>query len=108
VRSDSFLLGLTDALNDAIKRASVYERTGVHGLFFPCVVRSSDIKALTQTTPLPVNVMCMPDLPSFDELKQAGVNRISIGPFLFDKTYRDLERSISEINSGNSFKSLFT
>jgi len=108
VRSDSFLLGLTDALNDAIKRASVYERTGVHGLFFPCVVRSSDIKALTQTTRLPVNVMCMPDLPSFDELKQAGVNRISIGPFLFDKTYRDLERSISEINSGNSFKSLFT
>ena len=38
VRSDSFLLGLPNALNDAMKRASVYEQTGVHGLFFPCIV----------------------------------------------------------------------
>lgn len=107
IRSDSFLLGFPDALNDAIKRASVYERTGVHGLFFPCIVGLSDIKALTQSTRLPVNVMCMPDLPSFDDLRQAGVNRISIGPFLFNKTYRDLERSISKINSDSSFRSLF-
>lgn len=108
VRSDSFLLGLPDALNDAIKRASVYERTGVHGLFFPCVVGLSDIKALTETTRLPVNVMCMPDLPSFDDLRQAGVNRISIGPFLFDKMYRDLETSIAKMNADGSFKSLFS
>jgi 2-methylisocitrate lyase-like PEP mutase family enzyme len=106
-RSDSFLLGLPDALNDAIKRASLYEQTGVHGLFFPCVVGLSDVKALTKTTRLPVNVMCMPDLPSFDDLRQAGVNRISIGSFLFDKTYRDLETSIAKMNADGSSKSLF-
>lgn len=107
VRSDSFLLGLHDALNDAIKRASVYEQTGVHGLFFPCSVGLSDIKALTQATRLPVNVMCMPDLPSFDDLRQAGVKRLSIGPFLFNKMYRDLETSIAKMNGDGSFKSLF-
>jgi len=107
VRSDSFLLGLPDGLNDALKRASVYEQTGVHGLFFPCVVDLPDIKALTQTTHLPINVMCMPNLASFKDLKQAGVSRISIGPFLFNKVYQGLETSIMEINTDGSFKSLF-
>lgn len=107
VRSDSFLLGLSDALNDAVKRASVYEETGIHGLFFPCIVRLSDIEVLTQTTHLPVNVMCMSGLPSFGDLKQAGVSRISIGPFLFDKMYQGLESSIATMNTDGSFKSLF-
>lgn len=107
VRSDSFLLGLPYALNDAVKRASIYGQTGVHGLFFPCVVGLTDIKALTQATHLPVNIMCMPDLPSFGDLKEAGVSRISIGPFLFNKVYQGLEASIKQINAEDSFKSLF-
>jgi len=108
VRSDSFLLGLPDALNDALKRASIYEQTGVDGLFFPCVVDLSDVKALTQSTHLPTNVMCMPNLASFKDLKQAGVSRISIGPFLFNKMYQDLETAITTINTEGSFKSLFS
>lgn len=107
VRSDSFLLGLTEPLNDAIKRASIYEQTAVHGLFFPCAIDLSDIKALTQATHLPINVMCMHDLPSFEDLKLAGVSRISIGPFLFNKVYQDLESSISKVSAEGSFKSLF-
>jgi 2-methylisocitrate lyase-like PEP mutase family enzyme len=107
VRSDSFLLDLPDALNDALKRASVYEETGIHGLFFPCAVDLADIKTLTQATHLPINIMCMPILASFKDLKQAGVSRISIGPFLFNKVYKELETSITTINSDGSFKSLF-
>jgi len=107
VRSDSFLLGLPYALNDAVKRASIYQQAGVHGLFFPCVVGLPDINALTQATHLPINVMCMPDLPSFGDLKQAGVSRISIGPFLFNKVYQGLETAITQINADGSFKSLF-
>jgi 2-methylisocitrate lyase-like PEP mutase family enzyme len=38
-------------------------------------------------TNLPVNVMCMPDLPDFEELGSLGVKRISMGPFLFNKVY---------------------
>jgi len=107
VRSDSFLLGLPDALNDAIKRASIYEQTAVNGLFFPCVVDLPAIKALTRVTHLPVNIMCMPQLPSFSNLKQAGVSRISTGPFLFNQIYQDLETSIAKINADGNFASLF-
>jgi 2-methylisocitrate lyase-like PEP mutase family enzyme len=107
VRSDSFLLGLPDALNDAVKRVSIYERAGVHGLFFPCVVHLPEIKTLTQATHLPINVMCMPNLPSFEDLRQAGVSRISIGPFLFNKVYHDLETLLTTIDTNGSFQSLF-
>jgi 2-methylisocitrate lyase-like PEP mutase family enzyme len=107
LRSDSFLLGLPNALEDALERVAIYEGIGVHGLFFPCITRISDIKKITAVSKLPVNVMCMPDLPSFDELQKAGVRRVSDGPFLNTHIYKVLDDAMSRINAENSFASLF-
>lgn len=107
VRADSFLLGLPNALEDALTRTKLYQDTGVHGLFFPCITQIADIEKVTALSRLPVNVMCMPGLPDFKKLQDAGVKRISAGPFLNMNIYKALESSIEKITAENSFASLF-
>jgi 2-methylisocitrate lyase-like PEP mutase family enzyme len=107
VRADSFLLGLPNALEDALARTKLYQDTGVHGLFFPCITQIADIEKITALSRLPVNVMCMPGLPDFKALQDAGVKRISAGPFLNMNIYKALETSIERITTENSFASLF-
>lgn len=107
LRSDSFLLDMPGALKDALARIQVYQETGVHGLFFPCINKIGEIKQITAASKLPVNVMCIPELPSFDDLQKAGVKRVSDGPFLNMHIYKELEDTISKIRSEDSFASLF-
>lgn len=108
VRCDAFLLGLEDALEVAIERAKSYQETGADGLFFPCITKAQDIKALVATTPLPINVMSMPELPNFEVLADLGVKRISTGNFAYDAMYAGLGRQLSEIKKQGSYASLFS
>ncbi|RAV98500.1 isocitrate lyase/PEP mutase family protein [Pseudochryseolinea flava] len=107
VRCDAFLLGVPDALHEAVRRTKSYQVTGVNGLFFPCITDLSDIRAVVDASTLPVNVMCMPGLPSFDVLKGAGVKRISMGNFFNSKVYQSLADNVSRIVSEEKFDSLF-
>lgn len=87
VRTDGFLLGLPNGLEETLARIKAYKNTGADGIFVPCITDTNDIRAVVDSTKLPVNVMCMPALPGFDELTAVGVKRISMGPFLFSKAY---------------------
>jgi len=87
VRTDGFLLGLPNALEETRARIKAYKNTGIDGIFVPCITDSNDIRSVVDATRLPINVMCMPALPGFDELTALGVKRISMGPFLFSKVY---------------------
>lgn len=107
VRCDSFLLGLTSPVEESKRRLSLYEKTGVHGLFFPCITAIADIQAILQSTTLPVNVMCMPHLPEFAALKQAGVKRISMGNSVNQHVYRELAKVGKKIMQHGNFTSLF-
>lgn len=107
VRCDAFLLGLNDARNEAIKRTALYDKTGVDGIFLPCITSEDDIRATVGGTSLPVNVMCMPNLPDFKVLTSLGVKRISIGPFLNMAVYKKMEELSAEIVNKQSFSSLF-
>jgi len=108
VRTDTFLLGKEDALAETKKRAELYEIAGADGLFVPCITKEEDIQTLVCATKLPVNVMCMPDLPDFKSLSTLGVKRISMGNFLFDTLQSDLEQRLSHIQQANSFKPVFS
>lgn len=72
VRTDTFLLGLANALDETLYRIEQYTQSGADGLFVPCAVELHDIKRICQATNLPVNVMCMPDLAEFQTLAVAG------------------------------------
>lgn len=108
VRTDTFLLGEENALLATQKRMSLYQNAGANGLFVTCITKVDDIQAVVNAINLPVNVMCMPNLPDFDTLTTLGVKRISMGNFLFDKLQADFEVELKQILEKNSFLSVFS
>jgi 2-methylisocitrate lyase-like PEP mutase family enzyme len=107
VRTDTFLLGVEDALAETQKRAKLYETAGADGLFMPGITSTTDIEAIVKTATIPVNVMCMPDLPDFKSLTTLGVKRISMGNFLFEQIQSSLEEKLNNIRKANSFQVIF-
>lgn len=108
VRTDAFLLGLPNALDETISRINMYENTGIHGIFVPCVARAEDIGTITRKTILPVNVMCVPALPDFNALKSLNVKRISMGPFLFNKISAQIGTLARNVAEAQNFAPLFS
>lgn len=107
VRTDGFLMGVESALNETINRSICYEQAGADGIFIPCIVRESDIKQIVTNLSIPVNVMCMPDLPNFRKLHEIGVQRISMGDFIFNDMLKNLEAQLSTVITSQSFNSIF-
>lgn len=107
VRTDGFLLALPNALEVTLSRIKAYENAGASGIFTPCITQVSDIRNVVQSTKLPVNVMAMPTLPSFDELTALGVKRISMGNALHDFLNTAMEKTIQRIQENQNFTELF-
>ncbi|UII30469.1 isocitrate lyase/phosphoenolpyruvate mutase family protein [Fulvivirga ulvae] len=107
VRTDAWLIGIDNALEETLKRLPFYENAGADGIFVPCVEKSEDIGRVVKATPLPVNVMCMPNLPGFDELQLLGVKRISMGNFLHQAVGHELEQKLMSIGVSKSFNPVF-
>jgi len=107
VRCDAFLLGLPNALAETIKRVKVYESKSIDGIFLPCITSERDIASIVERTSLPVNVMCMPDLPNFEQLRALGVKRISMGNFVNAFVYQKMEEAATSFISNNNFSTLF-
>lgn len=107
VRIDTFLLRLNEPMVETRRRIRLYSDTGVHGIFLPCIENEKDIKESVAVSPLPLNVMCMPDLPDFQTLNRLGVKRISSGSFLNMATYSKLNDHLDTIKQHGSFNHLF-
>jgi 2-methylisocitrate lyase-like PEP mutase family enzyme len=107
VRTDTFLLGVPAALPETLVRIKAYEQAGANGIFVPCITSGNDIKEVVSSTTLPVNVLCMPDLPSFETLAFLGVKRISMGNFVFDSLSETLRSTLHTIREKKSFSVLF-
>lgn len=107
VRCDAWLLGLPNAKEEAISRIAAYEVAGVDGIFLPCITQPEDIRAVVNVSGLPINVMCMPNLPEFSTLQSLGVKRISMGNFVNGSVYKKLEELSAEIAEEGSFATLF-
>ena len=107
VRTDAFLLGLPNAVQKTIIRAKKYQRAGANGLFTPCIEKVKDIEAVLKAIDLPLNVMCMPNLPNFQVLQQIGVSRISMGGFAFKKINKFTQSTLHQLLQDQSFKYLF-
>ncbi len=107
VRTDGFLLGMETALAETLARIKAFESAGAHGIFVPCITQEKDIAAVVAATKLPINVMAMPNLPSFDALAKLGVKRISMGTAVHKFLYSKLSKTIQDIQKSGSFKDLF-
>jgi 2-methylisocitrate lyase-like PEP mutase family enzyme len=108
VRTDGFLLGMPTALTETLTRIRSYENSGADGIFIPCITNRDDIKEVVNSTNLPINVMCTPALPDFEELGSLGIKRISMGPFLFNKAYDHVGKLARAINNDKNFLSILS
>jgi 2-methylisocitrate lyase-like PEP mutase family enzyme len=106
VRCDAFLVNIPNTIQVATERINKYEQSGADGIFLPCITKESDIATIVLQTKLPLNVMCMPELPNFDTLEKLGVKRISMGNFLNFYVYSALENVTAKILSDQSFNAL--
>jgi len=108
IRTDTFLLGLENALAETLKRIKMFEELNVDGVFVPCITSKNDIERVVSSTDLPINVMCMKDLPDFEALAQVGVKRITSGNFLNDYIYKNLKNINQAIALQKSFSPVFS
>ncbi|HKU76964.1 MAG TPA: isocitrate lyase/phosphoenolpyruvate mutase family protein [Pyrinomonadaceae bacterium] len=71
-------------LQQALERAQAYAKAGASGLFAPGLRNPELIKKLCDDSPLPVNIMVLPDTPPTNTMAALGVARISYGasPYL--------------------------
>jgi 2-methylisocitrate lyase-like PEP mutase family enzyme len=106
IRTDGFLLGMPTALEETLTRIKNYQTAGADGIFVPCIINKNDIKEVVKATLLPINVMCMPGLPGFEELESLGVRRISMGPFFFNKVYDNAAKISKSISNDKNFSSI--
>ena len=64
-------------------------------------------QTIVNCTELPVNVMCVPGLPHFDELQAMGVKRISMGDFVHEAMLASLSSILTSIKTKKAFHPLF-
>jgi len=108
IRTDFFIMGLDNPLNETVTRAMLYEKAGADGIFVPCVTNEKDIQEIVGSVSLPVNVMTMPNLPIFPTLQKLGVKRVSMGPFFYNNMNEWFSHMIGSINEHQSFAPIFS
>jgi 2-methylisocitrate lyase-like PEP mutase family enzyme len=96
------LLDVNEKRKETTQRLKLYEHAGADGIFLPFIKNEEDIQKAVADTKLPLNVMALPGLPDTASLNRLGVKRLSMGPFLHNKTYsalRDLAKEVFELKS---------
>ncbi|HYN24129.1 MAG TPA: isocitrate lyase/phosphoenolpyruvate mutase family protein [Pyrinomonadaceae bacterium] len=79
-------------LEEAVRRASAYAESGASGFFAPGLRDAKHIEKLCKLSPIPVNIMVLPDTPSPKQMASLGVARISYGP----GPYRQVMETLKE------------
>lgn len=103
-RCDVFMLAIPDAqidllMNEVLIRTKAYHQAGADGLFVPGLVDGAAIEHLCNISPLPVNIMVMPDCPRHEKLAELGVARISYGPGPYQSAMDALNAAAKSIYS---------
>lgn len=101
-RTDIFLQAKADTHDEgkvdaAIARAHAYARAGASGFFVPGLANLELLARICWESPLPVNFMAFPGAPDAKAVAEAGVARISHGPFPWRTAMKGLEEAAREV-----------
>jgi 2-methylisocitrate lyase-like PEP mutase family enzyme len=105
VRTDVFLRSLASgdaAVEEVIRRSRLYRDAGCDGIFVPALAQAAHIKAISAVIGLPLNIMLVPGLPSFTELYQQGVRRLSAGSAISQAALALTARLATNLLAGSS------
>jgi 2-methylisocitrate lyase-like PEP mutase family enzyme len=95
-RTDLFLK--TDTYDDAlvdqvIDRGKAFANAGASGFFVPLLADARQVERIVREVPLPLNLIAFPGAPPKSEWTNAGVARISHGPFPQRALMKQLEEA---------------
>ncbi|MDX3854897.1 isocitrate lyase/phosphoenolpyruvate mutase family protein [Streptomyces sp. AK02-01A] len=108
-RTDVFLFGIGEEagrLDDVASRAAAYAEAGADGLFVPGLLDLNILAELANRTPLPLNVMAGPGAPDVEELRKAGVRRVSVGSAISQAAYGLAKKAATEILASGTYTTL--
>ncbi|MER7959577.1 isocitrate lyase/phosphoenolpyruvate mutase family protein [Streptomyces sp. NPDC096030] len=97
-RVDTYVRGVTDVddVDDAIERARLYAAAGADCVY-PIKAPAAHLPLLCAEIDVPVNVLALPDGPSFAELGRLGATRITFGPGLLLRTLKGVAGLAEEL-----------
>ena len=98
-RTDLFLKAQSydDTLvDDVIERGKAFAEAGASGFFVPRLAEPAQIERVVREVPLPLNVIAFPGAPEKRMWAEAGVARISHGPFPHRAVMTKLTQMASE------------
>lgn len=95
-RTDVYLKSLVPderKLEETLSRGKLYAQAGADGFFVPWAGDIAAIRKIAETIDLPLNALTFRDLPPANELKQAGVRRLSAGAGTARAAYGAMRRA---------------
>lgn len=104
-RAECYLYGHSDPFSESVRRVNRYREAGADCLYVPGIRDIETIRRLVESVDGPVNVvMGLSGAPiSLNELRKAGVARVSIGGSLARATLGLVRRAASEMLEQGSF-----
>lgn len=108
-RTDVYLRGVGEPgerVALAAERANLYAEAGADCCFVPGVRDLAEVRALVEAIAAPVSVIAGPGSPSVAELADAGVARISVGPWGHRTALAAFAATASTIYDDGSFGTL--
>jgi 2-methylisocitrate lyase-like PEP mutase family enzyme len=103
-RAENHIRGNPD-LDDTIARLRAYERAGADVLYAPGLATTEEIRAVCGAVSKPVNVLARANL-TFDEMAEAGAQRISVGGALTWVAVAGLVSAAERIRDTGDFSAL--
>ena len=83
-------------LEEALQRAEAYAGAGASGLFAPGLRDPELIEKLCERSPLPVNILVLPDTPPTKKMAELGVARISYGAAPYRQMTEALKQAVQK------------
>ena len=109
-RIDTYLEAVGDdadaRFDETVRRARAYIAAGADCAFVPVVTDAAVIGRLVQAIDAPVHVMAGPGSPPIAALRELGVRRVSVGPFLTRSVMAHIRRVVHEVLSEGTYESL--
>jgi len=107
-RSECYLVGHPDPLNEALRRLEAFAEAGADVLYAPGAARHADIEALVKAVhPKPVNILLTSSAGlKIPELAEIGVRRISVGSALARAAWTGFLHAAREMAQENSMAGL--
>lgn len=103
-RIDTYTTKHSDAINETLKRIKAYETAGADGFFVPLINTDEDIKAVLETTKLPLNVFMKDGLKTYEEFAALGVHRVSYGNGIHAKITEATNKAFDDLMNTKSLK----